>query len=135
MMRLRQIVKQRWTVLAVCDDRGECQVSDFLDAVERDDKASLVQTTAILRQTADNGPPHNTQKSRPLADGIFELKTRSGVRIPYFYDAGQIVVCSAAMKKPKKAELDRVIERALGDRQRYFKAKRRNQIQIIEETP
>jgi hypothetical protein len=133
-MRLRQIVKQRWTVLAVCDDRGECQVSDFLDAAERDDKASLVQTTAILQQTANNGPPHNTQKSRPLAAGIFELKTRSGVRIPYFYDTGRIVVCSAAMHKPKKAELDRVIERALGDRQRYFKAKRRNQIQIIEET-
>ena len=135
MMRLRQIVKQRWTVLAICDDRGECQVSAFLDAVERDDKASLAQTTAILQQTANNGPPHNTQKSKPLAGGIFELKTRSGVRIPYFYDASQIVVCSAAMKKPKKAELERVIERALDDRQRYFNAKRRNQIEIIEETP
>ena len=134
-MRLRQIVKQRWTVLAICDDRGECQVSAFLDAVERDDKASLAQTTAILQQTANNGPPHNTQKSKPLAGGIFELKTRSGVRIPYFYDASQIVVCSAAMKKPKKAELERVIERALDDRQRYFNAKRRNQIEIIEETP
>ena len=77
MMRLRQIVKQRWTVLAICDDRGECRVS---------------------------------------------------------YDTGRIVVCSAAMHKPKKAELDRVIERALSDRQRYFNAKRRNQIEIIKET-
>ena len=62
-------------------------------------------------------------------------KTRGGVRILYFYDAAQIVVCSAAMKKPKKGELDRVIERALSDRRRYFKAKRSNQIEIIEETP
>jgi len=80
-MRLRQVLKQRWTVLAVCDERGECQMSDFLDSLERDSSADFGQVTALLQQTANNGPPRNGKRSRPLAGGVFELKTRGGIRI------------------------------------------------------
>ena len=104
----------------------------FIDGLART-TTDFKQTMAILQQTANSGPPHNEKKSKPLADDIFELKTRSGVRFPYFYDAGQIVVCTEAMHKPKKAELKRVIERAVRDRSTYIDAKRRKRIEIIEE--
>jgi hypothetical protein len=131
MMKLRQIMRQRWTVLAICDHRGECQVAAFIDNLKRG-TADSRQVTAILERAAGSGPPHNKRKSNPLADGIFELKTHSGMRIPYFYDEGWLVICTEAMHKPRQAELRRVIARARRDRQRYFEAKSRNQIEIIE---
>lgn len=80
-----------------------------------------------------NGPPINDKKSRPLADKIFEFKTRGGIRIPYFYDQDRIVICTEALRKPKKTELRAVIARALAARERYFEAKRHGAVEMIQE--
>ena len=77
--------------------------------------------------------PRNDEKSRPLADKIFEFKTRGGIRIPYFYDKDRLVICIEAMRKPKKTELHAVIARALAARERYFEAKRRGAVEMIQE--
>jgi hypothetical protein len=131
MMKLRQIEAGRWVVLAICDPRGECQVATFINNLKRG-TTDFLQTTAVLQLAASDGPPHNKRKSNQLADGIFELKTHSGIRIPYFYDEGRLVICTEAMHKPRKTELRRVVARAQRDRQRYFQAKSGNQLEIIE---
>ena len=44
MLRLRQILRKRWTLLAICDERGECQVAAFIDTLahaERDRRRYL----------------------------------------------------------------------------------------------
>ncbi len=128
---MQQILKQRWTVLTICDPRGERQVSVFINELGPR-TADFTQTMAILQQTANSGPPRNVKKCRRVADDVFELKTRSGVRVPFFYDAGNIVICTEPMHKPKKTELKRVIERAERVRRSYFEAKRRNEIEVIE---
>ena len=88
---------------------------------------------AQLRWAAVNGPPRSDRSSRPLADKIFELKTRGGIRIPYFYDQDRIVICTESLRKPKKTELRAVIARALAARERYFEAKRRGAVEMIQE--
>ena len=52
---------------------------------------------------------------------------------PPFYDAGRLIVCTEAMRKPKPREVRAVIARAGADRERYFAAKRRSELVIIEE--
>jgi len=134
-MKLRYVQRGIWTVLAICDDRGGCLVQEFIDHLETTSRSDFDQVMAQLRWTAVNGPPRNDKKSRPLADKIFELKTRGGIRIPYFYDQDRLVICTEALRKPKKTELRAVITRAPAARERYFEAKRRGAVEMIQEEP
>lgn len=131
-MRLRVIKRLRWMVLAAVDERGECAVAEFLSRLD-EGTAEARQIQALIARVATNGPPLNEKRSRRLEGAIYELKTRSGIRIPYFYDEGRIVVCTEALRKPKKAELRRVIERAMRIRAEYRAAKLRGDLEILEE--
>ena len=132
-MRLRYVQHDVWRIVTVCNDRGGCPVQEFIDRLETTSQSDYDQIMAQLRWAAANGPPRNDKKSRPLADKIFELKTRGGIRIPNFYDKDRLVICTEAMRKPKKTELRAVIARALATRERYFEAKRRGAIEMIQE--
>jgi len=132
-MRLRCVQHGVWMILTVCNDRGGCPVQEFIDRLETDSQSDYDQVMAQLRWAAVNGPPRNDKKSRPLADKIFEFKTRGGIRIPYFYDKDRLIICTEAMRKPKKTELRAVIARALATRERYFEAKRRGAVEMIQE--
>lgn len=44
-----------------------------------------------------------------------------------------MVICTEAMRKPKKAELRAVIRRALAARDRYFQAKQDGSVEILRE--
>lgn len=133
MIRLRVIKRGRWTVLGVCDERGDCRVATFLDEINSVGGADAHQMQALIAIVARNGPPRNERRSRRLDGPIYELKTRSGIRIPYFYDDGRVVVCTEALRKPKQAELRRVIQRAAATHARYLRAKQRNALVVTEE--
>ena len=132
-MRLRCVQHGVWMILTVCNDRGGCPVQEFIDRLETDSQSDYDQVMAQLRWAAVNGPPRNDKKSRPLADKIFEFKTRGGIRIPYFYDQDRLVICTEALRKPKKTELRAVIARALAARERYVEAKRRGAVEMVQE--
>jgi len=133
MMKLRYVQRGIWRILAICDNRGGCLVLEFIDSLETNSRSDYDQVMAQMRWAAVNGPPRNDKKSRPLADKIFELKTRGGIRIPYFYDQDRLVICTEALRKPKKTELRAVITRALAARERYFEAKRRGAVDMVQE--
>lgn len=132
-MKLQRVQSSTWTILAICDDRGGCQVLEFIHRLQAASASDFDQITAQLRRAAAAGPPRNNRKSRPLADRIFEFKTRGGVRIPYFYDEDRLVICTEAMRKPKKTEVRAVIRRAIAARERYFDAERRGNVSISQE--
>jgi hypothetical protein len=135
MMKLLPVQHGVWRILAICDDRGGCPVQEFIDRLEDDSRSDFDQVVALLRWTAANGPPKNDKKSRPLADKVFEFKTRGGIRIPYFYDQDRLIICTEAMRKPKKAELRAVKMRALAARSLYLEAKHRGAVETIQEEP
>lgn len=66
-MRLRQVETGVWSILAICDERGACQVQEFMHRLAIDSPTDFVQITAQLRRTTVSGPPQNDKKSRPLA--------------------------------------------------------------------
>lgn len=133
-MRLLVLRKAAWTVLGVVDQRGTCAVADFLDELVAEAGADGSQVMALLDMAALKGPPHNERQSRHLDGPIWEIKTTRGVRVLYFCDEGQLVVCTAAVRKCKPAELRRLIRRATQVRREYVAAKVRGAIEIMEET-
>lgn len=132
-MRLQVIKAARWSVLGVCDERGECQVVSFLAEVTAAGGADKRQLQALLLTVALNGPPRNERKSRQLDGPIYELKTRSGIRIPYFYDDGSVVIATEALRKPKATAVRRIIERTKTLRDAYLRAKQHDELEIVEE--
>src|SRR5665648_1238617 len=83
-MRLRVIVRAEWLIVTPVDARGGCPVQRFLEELGRDATAEHRQVLARLRELAKRGRITDERKVRHLGDGIYELKTRGGVRVLYF---------------------------------------------------
>ena len=128
-MRLVRIKRVVWDVVAIADRRGRT-VWDHL--VEDPDRHAR-RMRALLHHTARDGPPHDPRKSKPLRDGIFELrqgpKKGPKLRVFYFYDAGRMVICTHAAWK--REAVPEEIDRAVVWKARYFRAKARGAVEII----
>jgi hypothetical protein len=68
----------------------------------------------IMDHTAEAGPPKDEEKSKPLRQGIFEFRTKGGLRLLWFYDEGRVVICSNGYikqgQKTPNAEIDAAIQ-------------------------
>jgi hypothetical protein len=131
-MKLHLASRGLWTVLAVYADEERCDVLDLANGLRRDDPREYARLMRAFDRLSASRPPRNVQRSRPLAHGIFELKTR-GVRVLCFFDEGRVVVCSEAMPKPKQRGLALAIERAARTRWRYLNDKRHGALRIVED--
>ena len=132
-MKLHLMSHGLWTVLAVYADEERCDVLDLANGLRRDDPREFARLMRAFDRLSASGQPRNVRRSRPLAHGIFELKTQGGVRVLYFFDEGRVVVCSEAMPKPKQRGLALAIERAASSRWRYLNDKRRGALRIVED--
>lgn len=134
-MRLAKIGQSRWTVLAVRDGRGACPVLDLLESSGAPGERLL----ADLEQTIpERGPPRNSDASKALRDKILELReptTHGGtLRVLYFYDEGNLIVCANGVLKKSNKTPDELIDAAVKLRNQYLKAKEENKL-VIETLP
>ena len=114
-MKLLQIGRDRWTVLVVADRDW---TSELLTVLETPSETNLgARMLALLREyVPTQGPPRNKEISKDLGGGRFEFRRQPGkgpaLRVLYFFDKGQIIVCSNAFwKKTDKtpsSELKRI---------------------------
>ena len=95
---------------------GHCLVQEFLSGL---DKQSEVQIMSLLKRTGDNGPPSNGEKFKHLEGKIFELKTRTGVRILSFFGKGKSLILTQGFFKPTKKKLQIEIGKAAEWEKRY----------------
>ena len=97
-------------------DRNHCDTLDFLEQLEKDSNSDVNRLLYLITRTANHGPPNNEQQSRSLGDGIFEFKAPNTARLLWFYDAGQIIICSHGFAgkrgkgKTPRHEIDRAKE-------------------------
>lgn len=91
-MQLRVIIRAEWLIVAPEDARGGCPVQRFLEQLRRDAPAEHRQLSARVRELAKRGRITNLRQAKHLGDGIYELKTRRGVRVLYFVDEGRVIV-------------------------------------------
>lgn len=132
-MKLRVVIRDAWTVLAVYIDEERCDVLDFANGLRRDDPPEFARLMRAFERLSASGPSRNKRLSRALPHDIVELKARGGVRVLYFFDEGRVIVCSEAMRKPKPRGLAQAVERAAPTRWRSLSDKRRNDLRIIED--
>lgn len=90
---------------------GTEPAKEFLLSLDKKMRAKMVRTISIL---ADNGPELREPFSKPLGNGIFELRAKVGSdisRVLYFFFVGQrVVLTNGFIKKTQKtppAEIER----------------------------
>lgn len=88
---------------------GDCLVQEFLSGL---DKQSEVQIFSLLKRIGDHGPPTNEEKFKHLEGKIYELKTRTGVRVLSFFGEGKSLILTHGFFKPSKKKLQSEIDKA-----------------------
>lgn len=135
-MKLVRIGRGAWDVLAVVDQRGECQVLDFLAQLDPNYEAARHAMLLFLRfRLPAEGPPvNNVQLCKPLGDGLLELRRQpkgKKLRVVFFYDEGFRIVCTNAFcKRETTPRTELALAKAL--RQRYLLSKGRGELSIEE---
>jgi hypothetical protein len=74
----------------------DCPTKSFINALTDSEQKSIIN---LLKRHAEAGPIQDITKSRELRNGIFEFKTRQGIRILYFYAPGRRTILTHGFKK------------------------------------
>lgn len=108
-MILTTLYSGREYTLSALVIKGHCLVQEFLSDL---DKQSVVQIMTLFKRTGDNGPPTNEEKFKHLEGKIYELKTRTGVRVLSFFGASKSLILTHGFFKPSKKKLQIEIGKA-----------------------
>lgn len=102
---------------------GSCPVEEFLDSLDYKMRAKILLAIALLET---NGPQLREPYSKPLGDGIFEIRVKQGNNITrtlyFFYDGRQIILTNGFVKKTQKTP-SAEIQRAKKYRTEYLRLK------------
>jgi hypothetical protein len=104
---------------------------DFQEEATSREPREWPKLVRIMDYAADAGPPKDEEKSKPLRAGIFEFRTKGGLRLLWFYDEGRVVICvNGYIKRGQKiptAEMDAAIQW----KTKYFAAKQSGTLKEI----
>ena len=101
-----------YEVCYYADSRGRKPVEEFIDSLDPKMRAKVFGRLELLEEY---GPMLGMPLSRPLLDGIYELRTVSGsdiTRILYFFVLGKRVVLTHGFVKKTQKTPNREIEKA-----------------------
>lgn len=131
-MKLLKLHEGQYTVHAVCDERGEAQLVDFLEGLGANYSSNRNGMLNLLERCAEHGPPRNADLKHRLDDGIYEL-IKGQLRVIFFTDAGKLIICSHGFLKKSRKVPPREIEAARQARKQYQEASQANQLEIMED--
>lgn len=108
-MKLQVVCDGEWTVLAVCTERGDCDLLEFLDGLVGNLARDGDRLLRLLQRVAEEGVPRNAEISHKLAGDVWEF-VQGDLRLLYFRDRDRVVVCSNALvkrgRKVPKGDID-----------------------------
>lgn len=88
---------------------GDCPVAEFLDSLDVKMRAKVLGSIALLEA---NGPQLREPYSKPLGDGIFEIRAKQSnniTRVLYFFYVGKhIILTNGFIKKTQKTPSDEI---------------------------
>jgi len=130
-LRVARLGRVIWTVLAICEDDGTCQVLDFIDGLEARFDSHRKKFRNILHEKVPKSrlgprdlPPLWTEH---LEDEIYQFKLgpKNGqkFRILWFYDGNRTIVVTRGFYKGVQRTPPSEIKRAKWTRETYLEAR------------
>jgi hypothetical protein len=111
----------KFNIFAIVFDDETCPACNFLDGIEKNDKASYKTILNLIKWHAESGPIRNKRKSRIIEGNLFEFKTAQGDRLLYFYCSGKKTVVTDGFHKGADKENQIEYKKSKRLRERYFK--------------
>ena len=114
---------QEFEVIFYDKPDGTEPVKDFLDSLDTKMRAKMLRTVLLL---AENGTQLREPYSKPLDDGIFELRAKVGTdisRVLYFFMIGKKVILTNGFIKKTQKTPNVEIEKAKQYRKEYLSRK------------
>jgi phage-related protein len=131
-MKLRLVYRDRWVLYAVCTDRGDCPLLEFLSS--EDSSSHLAKTKRqMLRRLeaiARSGVPQSPEISHQISGDVWQIG-KGDLRVLYFYDRNRIIILSHGFVKKSRKTPQSEIQRAQEALQRY--RAERDRIEILED--
>jgi phage-related protein len=111
------------------DGRKRCRTLEFVKEMGRQLPDELTKLARLWDDTAQNGPPKNNEKFKPLkgSDGIYEFKT-SKLRMLCFKDEGSYIICTHGFVKKSQKTPKKEIATAERLKKDYFYAKEKGHL-------
>lgn len=113
-----------WKVVFCRSKDGKAPFEDHLDGLDAGMRAKTLRSVQLLRT---EGPRLREPDTKPLGDGLFELRTTfgglQGRSIFFFFDGQSIVITHGFLKKTRKTP-PRELERARRLRTSYLRQRR-----------
>lgn len=106
---------------------GRNPVLEFFEDHESSNPNQLAQLRARYESVADASHFRNTEVFKPLGDGIFEFRTRRGLRLYAFHDEGHVIIATNGGGKNTRKEQNADIRKARQLKNDYFSAKQQAQ--------
>lgn len=114
---------EKFTVEFFRKEDGSCPTEDFIESLDVKMRAKFLRLLLLLE---NNGNELREPHSKPIEDGIFELRVKQGSNIAralYFFVVGhKIVITNGFIKKTQKTP-SKEIEMAKKYRDVYMKGK------------
>jgi len=113
----------RWRVVHYETEDGACPVGEFLDGLNRKDRAKVLAAIDLLEE---EGPNLHRPYADFLKDRIYELRVRVSrirYRILYFFCNRTDIVLTHGFKKRVKKVPETEIERARGYKEDWLRRK------------
>ena len=113
------------------DEKIHLPYFDFQQEAMRRAASEWPKMVRILDYVADAGPPKDAEKSKQLREGIFEFRTKGGLRLLWFDDAGNVVICVNGYIKQGQKTPNQQIDEAIQWKNKYFEAKQSGKLKDI----
>lgn len=124
--------KAAWSIYTPCDAEGDSDLWAFLQDIDPNLKKDAEGMLSLFLYISETGPQNlNDRLCHLINDGIREFK-KGKIRILWFYDEGNVVICSHGIKKNYQKIKKEDIKKAKCCRDAYNEAKRANAIQIVK---
>ena len=133
-MKLIELGKKEWQVLAICDDNEDCQVIDHIQTNMRQNRLWRKMRDRLTLVTPEKGSQlgTNSRKAEHYRGGIGAFKENRSkgpkARV-YFFRDGNRLICTEAFDK-RSENIDPFIDRALEVKRQYLAAKQQADIEI-----
>lgn len=122
-----------WRIFAICSERHDCELLDFLEDLPPNLRKSGDQLLALFAHVALNGPRQLPDDiCHQIAPDIFQFE-KGRLRASWFYDEGKMVICCRGFVKKTQKTPRHEVDYAKAQRTRYFEEKKRRTISVLEE--
>ena len=113
-----------FTVYAVDDESKDESLRGFMEQLNADNPAEHARLIKRMERLCEHGPEFRKERDRGVGGGMYELKTKGGTGVLFFYDSAtrQVIVCTGGFAKGAKKVQAAQIKRGKRVKADYEKA-------------